>query len=86
MRWSILLVCAVLAACATPPAAPLRPDQLFNDAAFQALLAEMIGLVRSSGQAVPDDELVTSDVVVPPADTTLAEAAADFSGDGLLPG
>ena len=35
MRWSILLVCAVLAACATQPAAPLRPDQLFNDAAFQ---------------------------------------------------
>ena len=57
-----------------------------DDVAFQSLLAEMIALVRSSGRAVPDDELVTSDVVVPPADTTLAEAAADFSGDGLLPG
>ena len=35
-RWSILLTCAALAACATQPAAPPRPDQLFNDAAFRA--------------------------------------------------
>lgn len=57
-----------------------------DDAGFKDLLAEMIALVRNSGESVADDELVTSDVVVPPADTTLAEAAADFSGDGLLPG
>lgn len=36
MRWSILLVCAVLSACATQPTAQPRPDDLFNDAAFQA--------------------------------------------------
>jgi len=36
MRWSILLVCAVLSACATPASVPPRPEQLFNDAAFQA--------------------------------------------------
>ena len=36
MRWSILIVCAVLSACAAQPTAPPRPDQLFNDAAFQA--------------------------------------------------
>jgi len=35
MRWSVVLVCAVLAACAAQPAVPLRPDPLFNDAAFQ---------------------------------------------------
>jgi hypothetical protein len=57
-----------------------------DDGVFKGLLAEMIALVRSSGEAVPDEELATSDVVVPPADTTLAEATADFSGDGLLPG
>lgn len=57
-----------------------------DDAAFKDLLAQMIVFVRDSGDAVADDELVTSDVVVPPGDTTLAEAKADFSGDGLLPG
>ena len=36
MRWSILLVCAVLSACASQPAAQLHPDYLFNDAAFHA--------------------------------------------------
>ena len=35
MRWSILLVCAVLSACATQPTALPHPDQLFNDAVFQ---------------------------------------------------
>lgn len=35
MRWSILLVCAVLSACASQPTAEIRPDYLFNDAAFQ---------------------------------------------------
>jgi Tfp pilus assembly protein PilF len=36
MRWSILLVCAVLSACAAHPIAQFRTDHLFNDAAFQA--------------------------------------------------
>lgn len=35
MRLFILLVCAVLSACAAQPTAVLRPDLLFNDAAFQ---------------------------------------------------
>ena len=36
MRWSILLVCTVLSACASQPTAQIRPDHLFNDAAFRA--------------------------------------------------
>ncbi len=35
-RWPMLFVCAALSACATQPAAPPRPDHLFNDAAFRA--------------------------------------------------
>jgi tetratricopeptide (TPR) repeat protein len=35
MRWSVLLVCVVLAACAAQPAVPIHPEPLFNDAAFR---------------------------------------------------
>ena len=49
--------------------------------AFKALLDH----VRTAGKAVADDELEGSDVILPPSDTTLAEAAADFTGEGLIP-
>ncbi len=45
----------------------------------------MVELVRSSGSPVPDDELLSSDVILPPEDITLAEAATDFTGEGLIP-
>ena len=52
----------------------------------RAKLAEMIELIRREGSAVPDDELVTSDVIVPPPDATLDELEGHFSGEGLIPG
>ncbi len=52
---------------------------------FKALFAQMVELVRSDGQAVQDDELVESDVIMPPPDVTFAEAAAEFTGEGLIP-
>jgi Tfp pilus assembly protein PilF len=35
MKWFILLACAALSACGTLPTAPVRPYDLFNDAAFR---------------------------------------------------
>jgi hypothetical protein len=52
---------------------------------FHDLWGKMLELVRSGGQPVDDDELVGSDVILPPADTTFAEAAAEFTGEGLIP-
>ncbi|HEY0632517.1 MAG TPA: hypothetical protein VGC98_10720 [Thermoleophilaceae bacterium] len=52
---------------------------------FHDLWGKMLELVRSSGQPVDDDELVGSDVILPPADTTFQEAAAEFTGEGLIP-
>ena len=52
---------------------------------FQDLWGKMLELVRSDGQPVDDDELVGSDVILPPADTTFQEAAAEFTGEGLIP-
>ena len=56
-----------------------------DEARFTELFGQMITLVRSDGEALPSDEIVQSDVILPPPDTSLAEAAADFSGDGLIP-
>jgi hypothetical protein len=59
------------------------------DAHDEALFAERFGalldFIRSNGTALPGDDLHQSDVIVPPPDTTLAEAEAEFTGEGLIP-
>ncbi len=57
-----------------------------DGAQFQALLAEMLDLVRTKGKPVPLDELVESDLVLPEPDLTLEEARGLFTGEGILPG
>ena len=52
---------------------------------FEAALKEMLDLVRNNGEAVPIDELVESDVVLPEPDLTLEEAEELFIGEGLVP-
>jgi hypothetical protein len=49
--------------------------------AYAALLEDV-----RSGRKVDDDELVPSDVILPPADITFAEAGQEFTGEGLIPG
>ena len=56
-----------------------------DESRFTTLFQEMLTLVRTDGERLPDDALEESDVILPPADTTLAEAAHDFTGDGLIP-
>jgi hypothetical protein len=56
-----------------------------DEGQFRDLWGKMLELVRSEGQPVGDDELVGSDVILPPADTTFQEAAAEFTGEGLIP-
>ena len=72
-----------------------RLNQLDNDAVtaveagdearFHAIFDEMLGLVRG-GEPLEGDDLSGSDVILPPPDTSLEEAAAEFSGEGLIPG
>jgi hypothetical protein len=52
---------------------------------FQELWSQMLELVSSDGNALPEDELVESDVILPPRDITFAEAQGEFSGEGLIP-
>ena len=56
-----------------------------DEARFAELFGQMVALVRSDGESLASDEIVQSDVILPPPDTSFAEAAADFSGDGLIP-
>ena len=53
---------------------------------FEVALKEMLDLVRHKGTAVPVDELVESDLVLPSPDITLEEAEDLFVGEGLVPG
>jgi hypothetical protein len=57
-----------------------------DEQTFNATFGRMLELVRAEGRPVPEDELVGSDVILPPPDVSLAEAKADFTGDGLIPG
>ena len=52
---------------------------------FAEVFASMLELVRSDGSPLADDELEESDVILPPPDTTFAEAGEQFTGDGLIP-
>jgi hypothetical protein len=56
-----------------------------DDEQFQKVFDEMINFIRTHGTPVPDDELAVSDVIVPPPDSSLDEAKAEFTGDGLIP-
>jgi hypothetical protein len=52
---------------------------------FHELWNQMLDLVTTDGSELADDELVESDVILPPRDSSFEEAQADFSGDGLIP-
>ena len=56
-----------------------------DEAKFQKLFDEMLSLVESDGEAVAEDELVESDVILPPRDVEFSEAAGEFTGEGLIP-
>jgi hypothetical protein len=57
-----------------------------DEAGFKAALAELLGKVREVGKEVGIDELVSSDLLLPYSDATLAEVRDLLSGDGLIPG
>jgi hypothetical protein len=52
---------------------------------FHSTFEQMLELVRREGQPLGDDELEDSDVILPPPDLSFVEAAAEFTGEGLIP-
>jgi hypothetical protein len=56
-----------------------------DESKFQELFDQMLQVVANDGEEVPDDELVESDVILPPRDVSFEEAAGEFTGEGLIP-
>jgi hypothetical protein len=52
---------------------------------FTDALAGLLDYVRSHGTPLSDDDLEGSDVILPPADISFAEAGKEFTGEGLIP-
>ena len=56
-----------------------------DEPSFRELWVEMLALVEAGGERLGDDELVESDVILPPRDVTFEEARDEFTGEGLIP-
>ncbi len=55
-------------------------EQRFRDTYHQ-----LLAFVRQHGTPLAADELEGSDLILPPADLSLAEAQSEFTGAGLIP-
>ena len=56
-----------------------------DEAAFRASYDALLKVLREEGTPLADDDLRGSDLMLPPADVSLAEARAEFSDHGLIP-
>ena len=56
-----------------------------DETGFRELWSQMLEIVATDGNQIDDDELVESDVILPPRDVTFREAQGEFTGDGLIP-
>lgn len=56
-----------------------------DQARFRESYGQLLDLVRSEGTPLADDDLVGSDLMLPPADITLEEARTQFKDEGLIP-
>jgi hypothetical protein len=53
--------------------------------AFTDALGRLLAEVRTAGEPVPDTRLTASDLVLPGADSRLADVAALIGDEGLIP-
>jgi len=52
---------------------------------FAGAYTALLDYVRAQGERVGDEEIETSDLILPPSDLTFAEAGREFTGEGLIP-
>jgi len=56
-----------------------------DEPTLDRILDNMWSVVQQEGEPLPDDELTTSDIAIPPSDLTLEETKRLFSAEGLIP-
>ncbi len=56
-----------------------------DEPALDDMLDEMWRVVRERGERLPDEDLSSSDLIIPPSDLTLDETKKLFSDEGLIP-
>jgi hypothetical protein len=56
-----------------------------DETGFRELFSQMLELVSGDGNELEPDELVESDVILPPRDISFEEAKGEFTGEGLIP-
>jgi hypothetical protein len=66
-------------------AAVVRAVESGDETGFEVAYPALLEFVRARGERLGDDEIESSDVILPPADMTFAEAGEEFTGDGLIP-
>jgi len=57
-----------------------------DEDAFRASLTTLLSAVRDKGSRLADDELVDSDLILPPEDATIEDVKALLGDEGLIPG
>lgn len=57
-----------------------------DEAAFRTALAALLDGVRTVGSPHAQDDVVASDLILPPADAALEEVREMLADDGLIPG
>lgn len=57
-----------------------------NEAQLSATLRALLDQVRTLGTELPDADLEDSDLILPAADSSVAELREALGADGLLPG
>lgn len=57
-----------------------------DEGAFRPALEELLAAVRRTGSQLDIEELVDSDLVLPPGDASIDEVKDLLSDDGLIPG
>lgn len=53
---------------------------------FATLMEQLHTLVLTKGKPLPIEEIVESDLILPPSDSSIDEVRELFSGDGMIPG
>jgi hypothetical protein len=57
-----------------------------DEPAFRAALERLLAAVRQAGSEVGVEELVDSDLILPPGDASLQDVKDLLSDEGLIPG